>query len=133
MDLSPNSLFAKLAKALDLHIRSDVIVDVDLHQSQVIAVTENFETQTGLTSDGDHEEITRKSFVEALGANWDVCDDGASQYMKSISNLDHDADSILWWRVHEISFPNLTLKARDLLSIQATTVSSTSVFQLLDK
>lgn len=122
--------FAEFAKALDRRISSDVIVDGDLLQSHVPAITKKFETQTGHSGDSERLENTIKSvFIEALeDSSKDGCDVKASQYMRCISNSDHDVDPFLWWCAHENMFPDIAKKAHDILSFQAIRVASESVF-----
>ncbi|XP_066320504.1 zinc finger BED domain-containing protein RICESLEEPER 3-like [Miscanthus floridulus] len=55
-----------------------------------------------------------------------------SAYLDSdnITSYEDDFDLLLWWRDHKLTFPILSIMARDILSVPVSTVSSESCFSL---
>ena len=47
-----------------------------------------------------------------------------------VTAYDNDFDLILWWRDHKLTYPILSIMARDIMSVHVSTVSSESCFSL---
>jgi len=64
-----------------------------------------------------------------------VCNSAMSElssYLDSdrLTEYDDSFDILLWWKDHKLTFPVLSILARDVLSVPASTVSSESCFSL---
>ena len=55
-----------------------------------------------------------------------------SAYLDSdcVTAYDDDFDILLWWRDHKLTYPILSIMARDIMSVPVSTVSSESCFSL---
>ena len=55
-----------------------------------------------------------------------------SAYLDSdcVTAYDDDFDLLLWWRDHKLTYPILSIMARDIMSVPVSTVSSESCFSL---
>jgi hypothetical protein len=55
-----------------------------------------------------------------------------SDYLDSdnVTSYEDDFDILLWWRDHKLTYPVLSIMARDIMSVPVSTVSSESCFSL---
>ena len=60
-------------------------------------------------------------FSEANGAN------------DNVTSYEDDFNLLLWWRDHKLTFPILSIMARDIISVPVSTVSSESCFSLIGR
>ena len=59
-----------------------------------------------------------------------VCELSAHLDSGNITAYDDDFDLLLWWCDHKLTFPILSIMARDIMSVPVSTVSSESCFSL---
>lgn len=59
-----------------------------------------------------------------------VSDNEVMRYVRATSNGDRTADPLIWWKLNEARFPNVANLARDVLAIQASSLSSESVLSV---
>jgi hypothetical protein len=48
----------------------------------------------------------------------------------NVTAYEEEFDLLLWWRDHKLTFPVLSIMARDIMSVPVSTVSSESTFSL---
>jgi hypothetical protein len=55
-----------------------------------------------------------------------------SDYLDSdnVTSYEDDFDILLWWRDHKLTYPVLSIMARDIMSVPVSTISSDSCFSL---
>ena len=58
-----------------------------------------------------------------------------SVYLDSdnITSYEDDFDILLWWRDHKLTYPILSIMAKDIMSVPVSTCSSESCFSLLGR
>ena len=58
-----------------------------------------------------------------------------SVYLDSdnVTAYEDDFDLLLWWRDHKLTYPILSIMARDIMSVPISTVSLESCFSLIER
>ncbi|XP_066341356.1 zinc finger BED domain-containing protein DAYSLEEPER-like [Miscanthus floridulus] len=51
----------------------------------------------------------------------------------NVTSYEDDFDLLLWWRDHKLTFPILSIMARDIISVPVSTISSESCFSLIGR
>ena len=59
-----------------------------------------------------------------------VCELSAYLDSDNVTSYENDFDLLLWWRDHKLTFPILSIIARDIISVSVSTASSESYFSL---
>jgi len=59
-----------------------------------------------------------------------VCELSAYLDSDNVTSYEDDFDLLLWWHDHKLTFPILSIMARDIISVPVSTVSSESCFSL---
>ena len=68
--------------------------------------------------------------VSASPSSGSVCELSAYLDSDNVTAYEDDFDILLWWRDHKLTFPILSIMARDIMSVPVSTVSSESCFSL---
>jgi hypothetical protein len=59
-----------------------------------------------------------------------ICELSAYLDSDNVTSYEDDFDILLWWRDHKLTYPVLSIMARDIMSVPVSTVSSESCFSL---
>jgi hypothetical protein len=59
-----------------------------------------------------------------------ICELSAYLDSDNVTSYEDDFDILLWWRDHKLTYPVLSIMARDIMSVHVSTVSSKSCFSL---
>ena len=62
-----------------------------------------------------------------------VCELLAYLDSDNVTSYEDDFDLLLWWCDHKLTFPILSIMARDIISVPVSTVSSESCFSLIGR
>ena len=68
--------------------------------------------------------------VSTSPSSGSVCELSAYLDSDNVTAYEDDFDILLWWRDHKLTFPILSIMARDIMSVPVSTVSSESCFSL---
>ena len=66
----------------------------------------------------------------SLSASVAACELSAYLDSDNVTAYEDDFDLLLWWRDHKLTYPILSIMARDIMSVPISTVSSESCFSL---
>ena len=62
-----------------------------------------------------------------------ICELSAYLDSDNVTSYEDDFDILLWWRDHKLTYPVLSIMARDIMSVPVSTVSSESCFSLIGR
>jgi hypothetical protein len=51
----------------------------------------------------------------------------------TVAQFDYDFNLLNWWQRHKLTYPMLSILAKDVLTVPASTISSESTFSLADR
>lgn len=113
-----------------------MLLDSTIFHRCVVQPSNDFQT---LKIFEDIAELKRTSGVDFMGkllnenSIQDQFEDEAVTFILETSIGNKRADPFEWWRTNEKRYPNIALLSRDLLSIQASSVSGKHYFSAVGK
>jgi len=121
---------ANLARILDPRFSNDILNDYGVLRRNVNLVCDVVdEASQKKNREGEKGGVLAKLLSEdqqPLSSPYDEI----SRYIQSTTIGDMSIDPLLWWKTNESRFPSIAIVARDILSVQATSVASETLFSL---
>jgi hypothetical protein len=71
--------------------------------------------------------------TSSQSASFVACELSAYLDSDNVTAYEDDFDLLIWWRDHKLTYPILSIMARDIMSISVSTVSSKSCFSLIGR
>ncbi|WVZ83799.1 hypothetical protein U9M48_030899 [Paspalum notatum var. saurae] len=135
MDVRWNSTFLMLKHLIPYKSTFDIFIQTHYPQREEGALLTNDHWYVGEKILEFLERFYDSTVVTSASTNAGIVGTELSSYLDSVTvqKFDDDFDILDWWRDRKITYPVLSILAKDILSVPVSTVSSESAFNLVSR
>ncbi|WVZ50989.1 hypothetical protein U9M48_002185 [Paspalum notatum var. saurae] len=135
MDVRWNSTYLMLKHLIPYKSTFDVFIQTHYPQREEGALLTNDHWYVGEKILEFLERFYDSTVVSSASTNAGIAGTELSSYLDSdiAQKFDDDFDILDWWRDHKITYPILSILAKDIFSVPVSTVSSESAFSLVSR